>query len=395
MSLYKFKAFNLNGKKIQGRLSASDFEGAKLQLTKKGSVIISLNEISEKELKNSLSKKEIVNFFQELSALLKAGLPLYDSLLALCEKHQGKLHIMLLDICEQVKGGKFLSVALSAYPKSFDQITTCMIANSEKSGSLEKTLEEISTLLTKQLELKKQISSALLYPAILGCFSLVVLSTLFFFVIPSLSSLFEGRVLNPFTHFVVSFSKALYNSKERLIISILLIIAFLTPFFTTTWGKEKLLHITVRLPFFKALLLKSAIVRFCRSFSTLLIGGLSYVEGFKLAKKTVRHPPLAEVLEIAEKKLIEGKRLSFELKNTPLIPPLFFRMLSIAEDGGNTPYMLQHLASIYEGEITKTMLQITTILQPLMLLLLGLIIGFVVLCVLLPLTDVSSFLAGG
>jgi general secretion pathway protein F/type IV pilus assembly protein PilC len=156
-------------------------------------------------------------------------------------------------------------------------------------------------------------------------------------------------------------------------------------------GKEKLFGWILGLPLLKTLLAKVALVRFCRATATLLEGGVPVVEALLQARKTLRHPLLEEVIRAAEARISEGEPIYAAFQNHPLIPPLVSRMLAIAAEGGNLPFMLQQIAQIYEEELEKMLSQFSTMAQPLLLLALGFIVGFVLLSVLLPLTDVSSF----
>lgn len=150
----------------------------------------------------------------------------------------------------------------------------------------------------------------------------------------------------------------------------------------------------LRIPLFKTLILQSVLIRFCRCSSVLLTGGVSLIDALTLARSVMRHVALEEVIERAEKKIVEGKKLSAELKDSLLIPPLVSRMLAIAEETGKMAPMLQNVAEIYDEELERSLLQITTLLQPLLLVILGGIVGLVLLSILIPLTDVNSIIGG-
>ena len=147
------------------------------------------------------------------------------------------------------------------------------------------------------------------------------------------------------------------------------------------------------MPLIKDLFIKVAMIRFCRSFSTLLKGGVSFVEALKLSSKIMKHPHLEKEMQKTQAKIMEGKKLSDCLKESSYVPLLVTRMLSIAEEGGKMPNMLQHIAEIYEDELQRSLKRFTVMIQPIMLLFLGVIVGFIVLAVLLPLTDVGSFIS--
>ncbi len=392
MARFAYEGVFSDGKKVKGTVESSSYVNAKEQLDKKGFLLINLKEVKNcRETK--LSKEEVITFTKGLSKILKAGLSLYEALNALEEKYRGThISYIISIVCEKLQSGISFSKALSYHQNSFDLLFCSMIANAEKTGELEKALDEIALLLSKQVKLKKQIVSSLLYPAILSGFCIIVIFTLLFFVVPSLFELFEGRTLHPLTRFVLTISVWVNNKKVLFFSCLLLLISVGIYFVVHPSGRKKIYNIVLHCPYLKTLMLKVALVRFCRSFSILLSGGLSFIDALKLARKGMKHPFLENEITKAEKKVIQGGKLSEQLKQSS-IPLLFSRMLAIAEEGGGTEQMLLHLASIYEEEIEKKLAKLTSILQPIVLLILGIVIGFVVLAVLLPLTDVSSFLS--
>jgi general secretion pathway protein F/type IV pilus assembly protein PilC len=392
MALFKYQALSARGKKMSGTIDADHLHEAKLKLIRRQIAVIRVDPLSEKQKTTELSKSDVLNLTRELSRLLQAGLPLFETLSALEEKYQGqKAHPLLLGLCDSVRSGQSFSQSLAAHPKTFDLLYVGMIANAEKTGRLALALDELSSLFTRQLHIRKQLVSALLYPAILSTFCLVVLGSLLFFVIPSLRELFEGRNLHPFTRIVFGASQFACNAKLPLLIffSTLIVGGILACF--SQVGKERLYALSFRLPFLKKLFVKVAFVRFCRAAATLLEGGLPIVEALGQARSIMRHPMLEKVVARAEEKISQGEPLYVSFQNNPLIPALIPRMLGIAEEGGKLPFMMQQIAQIYEEDLEKTLAHFATVAQPVLLLVLGVIIGFVLLSVLLPLTDVSSF----
>jgi len=348
--------------------------------------------VSEKEMKRPLAKREVLSLTREIARLLQAGLPLFETLSALEEKYRGqKPHTILLDLCERVKAGHPLSSALSRHSNTFDVLYISMVSNAEKTGRLAPCFEELSQLMMRQLHVRKQILAALLYPSLLALFCLVVLSSLLFFVIPSLRELFEGRDLHPFTRIVFAVSQFACDSKILLLFcTAALILAVCTAWLSKRW-KEKILGIALQLPVLKTLFARVAFVRFARASATLLDGGLPLMATLSQARTVMRHPILEQVVARAEVKIAEGESLSSCFENNPLIPPLIPRMLGIAEQSGKLSFTMQQIAQIYEDELETTLAHFANLAQPVLLLFLGALVGFVLLSVLLPLTDVSSF----
>lgn len=395
MPLYEYKAVSDQGKKYTATLDAESLQEAKIKLFRRQVSVLQIEPLLEKKIREKLSRSELLTLTREMARLLQAGLPLFETLSALEEKYRGqKAHKLLLNLCDLVRSGLSLSQSLTKHPETFDLLYVSMVANAEKTGRLNQALTELSEWIAKQQEVRKQLLAALLYPALLSAFCLVVLSSLLFYVIPSLKELFEGRDLHPFTQIVFAASRWACQAKIPLALFLSLLIAGI--FFAKLSPKvrEKMAPLVFRLPLLKNLLAKVAFVRFCRASATLLEGGLPLVQSFDQARRVMRHPALEAIIAQAQEKIAQGQPIHAPFQNHPLIPPLVPRMLGIAEEGGKLPFMLGQIAQIYEEDLERTLAQLSTVAQPLLLLVLGLIIGFVLLSVLLPLTDVSSFAAG-
>ena len=212
-----------------------------------------------------------------------------------------------------------------------------------------------------------------------------------FFVVPSMKELFEGRDLHPITAIVLNMSNWLNAHTHFLLFSITGAISGIFICIRSSAGKRWLYQLSLRIPFVQTLLLHSALVRFCRSLSMLLTGGVPLLDALSLSRNVVKSPLLEESILDAQKRVGQGERLSKAFIGAPLIPPLVLRMLSLAEETGKMGDAFLHLADIYDEEMEKHLGQISTYLQPALLILLGAIVGLVVLSILLPLTDVSSF----
>ena len=395
MPIYEYKAVSEKGKKFKATIDADSLQDAKLKLIRRQIAVLEIETLSAKQMMMRLKKEDLLNLTREIARLLHAGLPLFETLSALEEKYRGqKSHRLLLDLCDHVKSGYSFSESLARHPSTFDLLYISMVANSEKTGSLSPALNELGDLLGRQIKAQKAIVSALLYPALLSVFCLVILSVLLFFVIPSLTELFEGRDLHPFTKIVFVASQFACNSKGILAMLFCSMVSMCVFAFVSKPWKEKLFAFSLRLPLLKQFFARVAFVRFFRAAATLLEGGLPLIQTFSQARRVMGHPLLERVMANAEEKIAQGESIHKTFENHPLIPPLIPRMISIAEEGGRLPFMMQQIAQIYEEDLEKTLVRFAALAQPALLLILGTVIGFVLLSVLLPMTDVSSFATG-
>lgn len=392
MALYRYQAFTESGKRISGVIDADSLALAKEKLLKQQILLTHLHEHEKREL--ALSKPLLLTFTRELSQLLQAGLPLYESLLTIEEKYRGhKCHPIFLDLCDRLKCGASFSSILARYPKSFDKIYLALVKAGEEGGSLSIVFEQLSALIARQQRLGKLLISTLTYPTMLLIFCFLVSAGLLIFVVPSLQELFEGRPVHPMTQLVIALSQWV-NGNGVLILSSIGLMIFAGIFLVrSAQGRLFLQKIFFKISFIQRILVRSALTRFCQCTSLLIESGVPLLNALSLARQTMKLQLLEDVIEKAEICITEGKTLSIELKRSPLIPALVIRMLGIAEETGKMGHIFQKLAEIYDEELERHLVQLSTFLQPALLVTLGAIVGLVVLSILLPLTDVSSFVS--
>jgi type II secretory pathway component PulF len=399
MVLFSYRYINTKGKKRSSMIDADSLVEAKEKLRAQKIYVLTLFEKKNRNLfsfsrKNKhLAGEYLVTFTLQLSQLLIAGLPLYESLLSLEEQYRNEFfHSLILSLSERIKRGSSLSEAMMQFPESFDELYCAMVAAGESAGALDDSLERLSKLLAKQRKLKKHVVTAMIYPAILFSFSLLVCFLLLIFVIPSLEILFEDRAVNGFTGSVMRFSHFLTRQWPFYLPAAIGTAAVIIMLFKGKTGKRWLQRRILHTPFLKIFTVQTAMARFSRTMGTLLQGGVSIIKALQIARKVIGNPFLEEIVERAEKKIIEGSCLSNEFKKSPMIPKLIPRMLAIGEEGGNIHFMFHKVADLYEEEVEKTLTRVTALAQPLILVVMGAIVGTIMLAVLLPLTDVNAFL---
>jgi general secretion pathway protein F/type IV pilus assembly protein PilC len=393
MALYRYQALSGAGKKISGVIDADSLLSAKEKLRKEQILVVDLDLFQEKKKEIKIPFPFLLDFTRMLGQLLRAGIPLFESLVIIEEKyHHHRFHPLLMDLCDALKSGLSLSEALRRYPRSFDPIYVAMVHAGEQTASLSTVFEELCGLLQRQQKLKKQLFSAAAYPLFLGSFCVLVFLALLLFVIPSMKNLFEGRALHPITRFVFGASDFVSAQGLFLAIGVVLFMTLIAVALRHPGFRQKLDAVILKLPFIGEFLREAATIRFCRTSSLLLSGGLPILQTLQLSRHVMKNRQLEEVIANAQQKVSEGKSLSQELKASPLIPSIVPRMLAIAEETGKTAFMLQNIANICEENLEKRLQQFTAFLQPALLLLLGLIVGLVLLSILIPMTDVGSAL---
>lgn len=392
MPLYSYQSMDSQGKKGSGIVDAHNEREAKAKLREKGIMVVTLQERKSVASKENLSGEQLYMFTLQLSQLVGAGLPLYESLVALEEQYRGEpFDRVVLSLCEKVKAGTPLSEAMADFPNTFDRLYCSMITAGESAGALEIVLEKLAELLAKQEKLKKEIATAMIYPSILSLFAIIVISLLLGFVVPSIEGLFEGRNLNAFTRFVISTSHFFRDWWWIYIPVVVAAITWIVFRIRTPSGKLAIEKMLLKIPLIKKMLVQAAVARFCRTMGTLLRGGLPIIDSLRIARQVMKNATLEEEIQRAEARIVEGSSLSAELGKSKFIPRMVPRMLSVGEDSGTTVIMLNKIAEMYEANLEKTLDRIVALAQPIILVVMGVIIGSVMMAILLPLTDMSAF----
>lgn len=392
MPLYQYQAIDSQGKKRSGVIEGMGEQDVKSRLREQGVMVTTLSVKKKTSSKENLKGDNLVTFTVQLAQLVGAGVPLYQSIVALEEQsREDPYHRILLGICENIKSGVPLSVAMANYPGSFDRLYCGMIAAGESSGALELVLDKLAILLTKRNQVKKQIATAMIYPAILVSFSFLVILLLLGFVVPSIEGIFKDQELNAFTALVLGVSHFLQDYWWIYLPTIAGVVTYSVIKLRSPAGQLWLERNLIKVPLVRTLMIQASIARFSRTMSTLLIGGLTMIESLRIAREVMRNVVLEKEIKQAEDSIIEGSSLSVELSKSQWFPKMVSRMLSVGEDSGTITVMLGKIADMYEAELEKTVDWMMAMAQPVILIFMGVFIGMILLAILLPLTNLSSF----
>lgn len=391
MPLYHYSAIDSFGKKRAGLIEAQNEKDAKEKLRDQGVMVTKVSLKTGGSSRENLRGDSLLNFTMQLSQLVGAGIPLYQSLMAIEEQYRNEsYHRIILSLCEQIKAGNSLSQAMSSYPDSFNKLYCSMIAAGESAGALNIVLDRLHHLLSKQMKLRSEIVTAMIYPCILASFSFLIIIMLMTFVVPSIEGIFEGRKLNAFTAFVIK-SSHFFRDYWWLYIPLFFgTLAYLIYKIRSEAGRLWIERFFLKVPLIRTLMIQASVARFCRTMGTLQQGGVTMIDSMQIASDVMRNVVLEEEMKKAEARIIEGSSLSAEISKSKWIPMMVSRMLAVGEDSGTTTAMLNKIAEIYEDELEKTLERTMALAQPIILVFMGSIIGMVLMAILLPLTDVSA-----
>lgn len=400
MALYFYQAFSKDGKKVSGHMDAASQQRIKEQLASRGLFPISITLASEESrlgffsrfFQSSVSIKDKIMFTKQLSILLRSGVPLLQALELLTEQFSGQLKTMLVHIKDDIKEGQSFADALKKYPKTFDTIYVQLVRAGEASGKLEIILDRLTAYMERRQLYSKRVSSALMYPMIQLGVSAAVVIFLLIKVVPNLVTSFAstGKALPTPTRILLAISNGLLNS-YLLIICVILVVAGLFRYWKSTpsgayqWDNFKL-----KLPFVGYFARTNAIIQFCYTLGILLEGGVHLSQALDIVCSIISNKVLAQTLQEARDKIIKQGKIAQYLKQTDIFPPMAIYLMSTGEESGTLDTMLLTVARNYEDELLELSDTMSVLLAPAMLVIMGLIVGFIVLSIALPMLELST-----
>jgi len=334
------------------------------------------------------------NFFHLLSVMINAGIPMVNALKALAqqEAHNPKMMMVISELVDRVEGGKSLSDALLLYPDVFSEKDVGMVRSGEASGQIASTLESLADDTMKAYTIKGKIKSAMLYPAVVMILLIGVFVGMMVFVIPKLTDLFSGfgEELPLLTRIVVGISDFMLNQKIILIGGTAAIIFGFIMFKKTAFGKYALDKFKLKVPLFGTLFQKAYLARFSRSFSNLLNSGLSIITTLEIVANSVGNEVYRKKLLLATEDIKQGIPLAESLAESEFFPPMLLSMMDVGEKTAQLDTILEKVATFYEDEVATSVNGLSKILEPIILVVIGLSVGLVVGAIMIPIMRMSD-----
>lgn len=350
-----------------------------------------------KMFQQRVDSTELQIFTRQFSTLINAGIPIVDSLKILSEgKRNPLLKATAAKVKESIEGGRRLGDAMAAHPAVFDRFYVNMVRAGEEAGILDGILNRMSIYLEKSEKLKKQIKGAMTYPAAIISIAMVVVAGILVFIIPEFQKLYSsaGKELPGITQMVVAMSETVKNRWYLVVLVIVGTPIALVQWYRTPDGKDTLDRIMIKSPLFGELIQKSSVARMTRTLSTLLSSGVSVVEALDIAAKTAGNAVIEDALYRSKESVIAGKPLAAPLAKEEMIPDMVTQMIAIGEKSGTMDQMLGKIADFYEDDVENAVKALTSLIEPLLMVLLGGVIAFLVIAMYLPIFDLAS-VAGG
>ena len=407
MAIYEYKGLNTAGGAVTGIIDADNPKAARSKLRKEGVFPTQIEEQKKGATKGSglnrevdfaqyferVTAKDIAAMTGQLSTLVGANIPIVEALTALIEQvEKPKLERILRDIREKVNQGATLAEALKDHGEVFPPLYVNMVGAGEQSGALETVLQRLTDYTESQVALRGKIVTALTYPALMGGVSGLIIIGLFVGVIPRIKRVFDSMdtALPTITQVVIAISDFFIG---RWYVPLFLTIVFILAFrhwVRTEQGRTKWHSLLLKAPILGNVNRKVAVSRFCRTMSTLLDSGVPILTAVAIVKTVVGNDIIAEAIAGAGQNIAEGQSIAKPLKESGQFPPLVTHMINIGEKTGELEPMLGKVADAYDQEVERTLEGLTSILEPVMIVVMGGIVAVVALSILLPMLNMSA-----
>src|SRR5919197_6748228 len=404
MAFFQYRAADHAGKVIEGIMEAEAEQGVISRLHEMGCIPLRIAVPGDRRIgpaeqrlplftRRKVSQQQLLQFTQELSTLLAAGLPIDRSLSLLGNLIEGEeFATTLRNLLEAVRSGKSLAASMAEHPEAFPKLYVNMIRAGEAGGILEGVLGYLPKYLEGTLALREDTKSALIYPMILATAAGVSLVVLFLYVIPRFSAIFKdvGKALPWITKAVIGFSQALAQYGWMVLLLIIIALAGGIYYWRTPEGRAEWDRLCIRIWLLGDLVRKFETARFARTLSALLKGGVPLLEALGTVQGVVGNRLLARAIGQVQVRVREGKGMSRPLGESGLFPPLALNMIGVGEETGKLESMLNEIAEHYDQEVKRTTKRLTAILEPALILGMGLVIGVVVISMLLAIFSIND-----
>ncbi|MFZ5391069.1 MAG: type II secretion system F family protein [Patescibacteria group bacterium] len=400
MSLYEYKAKNLKGHLISGTVEAANETNALEILADRHFTPFYLKEMSSHrwmdigfKLFNRIKAKDLVIFSRQLAVMTAATVPLVESLRILVKQTENEaLRVVVSDVADEVEGGAKLSAALGKYPNTFSDFYINMVKSGETSGRLDDTLNYLADEAEKNYDLMSKIKGAMTYPAFIIVGLVIVGFVMMIFVVPKLTSILqESQTALPFSTRLLIGTSGFLQTRWWLLLIILAGLVVLFRLATQTGTGRMVWHrFQLRLPVIGQLFKKIYLVRFTRSLGTLLQGGVPLTRSLAVVADVVGNEVFKEMIRSTIKEVEEGNSISTIFLESNIVPAMVSQMMVVGEKTGRLEEILQRLSNFYGREVENQVTNLVTLVEPLIMIILGLAVGLMVSAIILPLYNLAG-----
>jgi len=395
MPAYAWKGKNRMGEVQEGVLVSDSRDAAAITLKRNG-IEVNTIRVMASDAKKSFGKvpaKALAIFTRQFSVMIDAGLPLVQCLeiLGAQQDHKGFQRIIEA-VRDDVEKGSTLQAALAKHPKAFSDLYVNMVGAGESGGILDIILQRLSTYIEKAVKLTAKVKGAMTYPIAVITIAMTVVVVIMVKVIPVFSAMYDGMGAKlPFPTLVcMALSNALINYSWLIIIAIVLVVVGLRQYYKTPPGHLQIDAVFLKIPILGDVLRKVAVARFCRTLGTLISSGVPILEGMDITARTAGNMVVQNAILKSKDAVEQGRNISGPLAETKVFPPMVVQMVAVGEATGALDAMLAKVADFYEDEVDNAVANLTSLMEPVMIALLGGIIGFIVVAMYMPILNLAN-----
>jgi type IV pilus assembly protein PilC len=389
MPTFAFAGRTRSGELVNGERMAESVDAAVAQLRREQILVTKISAVKERAKDDrsqqkfrarKIPSKSLAVFTRQFSVMIDAGLPLVQCLeiLGRQEPHKGFAQTILATRGE-VEGGASLADAMRRHPKAFDTLYVNMVAAGEAGGILDTILKRLAVYIEKNVKLKGQVKSAMIYPTAVMTIAALVVAVILWKVIPTFAQLFAGlgAELPLPTRVVIAISNGFIAALPFLVVGI-------RAYYATNGGRHTIDRFLLNLPVLGMILRKIAVARFCRTLSTLMASGVPILDGLDITARTAGNAIIEDAIMVTRQSIERGETVSAPLEKTKVFPPMVTQMINVGETTGALDAMLSKIADFYEEEVDTAVAGLMTLLEPVMIAILGVIVGGIVISMYLP-----------
>jgi type IV pilus assembly protein PilC len=406
MPVYSYTYKDPNGALQKGTTEAESEDKLRARFEEQGLEVVEVTMIKKRGSVKSrgygrVKLTHLSVFCRQFSTMVDAGVSLVRCLDVLSRQTQDpKLKKILLDIGERVEGGESLSRSMQRHPRTFSNLFIGLIRAGEVGGVLEESLQRLSQFLEKDVELRRKVKAALTYPILVIVAAICIVGFLVAYIVPEFADLFVDIGLKEedfpeMTKFLINLSYNVRNNWLVIIISVVAVVLAWRMFVSTRFGRRVADRIKLYIPVFGKLHHKVCMARFSRTMGTLLTSGVPILQAMETVAGTVGNSIMADAVLDARARIREGDRIGDPLEASKMFPPMVVHMIGVGEESGSLDFMLQKIADFYESEVEATLQSLTAALEPVLIIMLGFVVGFIVIAMFSPLIKVIEQLSSG
>jgi type IV pilus assembly protein PilC len=400
MPAYVWKGKTRDGKAVSGERSAENKE-AVMALLRRDQILVSSVKEKGKEMVlpkfgGGVPAKELAIFVRQFSVMIDAGLPLVQCLEILGSQQENKTFAKILQQTRMdVEGGASLADAMRKHPKAFDDLFVNMIAAGEAGGILDTILKRLATYIEKAVKLKSQVKGAMVYPVAVIGIAGIVIAVILWKVIPTFAAMFEGlgAQLPLPTRIVIAMSNWFVRLLPFMVVFGIAFVFLFKKYYATYNGRRVVDRMVLKLPVLGILMQKIAVARFCRTLATLMASGVPILDGLEITARTSGNAIIEDAIMAVRKGVEGGLTVAQPLKESGVFPAMVVQMIGVGEQTGALDAMLSKIADFYEEEVDQAVANLLTLMEPVMILFLGVTVGGIVISMYLPLFDLISKLS--